>query len=76
MHWTTPGAQAIGPLRAAHLSNRWEDAVAVARAASSSETRSWVCNSKAVAKRLGGTIGRPLPIAKDGEWGGFVIENG
>ena len=33
MHWTTPGAQAIGTLRAAHLSNRWDEVVAVARAA-------------------------------------------
>ncbi len=33
MHWTTPGAQAIATLRAAHLSNRWDEAIAVARAA-------------------------------------------
>lgn len=33
MHWTTPGAQSIATLRAAHLSNRWHEAVTVARAA-------------------------------------------
>jgi len=33
MPWTTPGAQAIATLRAAHLSNRWDEAVEVARAA-------------------------------------------
>lgn len=33
MHWTTPGAQAIATLRAAHLSNRWQEAVEVARVA-------------------------------------------
>jgi hypothetical protein len=33
MHWTTPGAQAIATLRAAHLSNRWDEAIEVARAA-------------------------------------------
>ncbi len=33
MHWTTPGAQETAALRAARLSNRWEEAVEVARAA-------------------------------------------
>jgi hypothetical protein len=33
MHWTTPGAQAIATLRAAHLSTRWDEAIKVARAA-------------------------------------------
>lgn len=33
MHWTTPGAQAIGTLRATHLSHRWHEAVEAACAA-------------------------------------------
>jgi hypothetical protein len=33
MHWTTPGAQAIASLRAAHLSNRWDEVLAAAKAA-------------------------------------------
>lgn len=33
MHWTTPGAQAIATLRAAHLSNRWEEVLNAAKAA-------------------------------------------
>lgn len=33
MHGMTHGAQAIGTLRAAHLSHRWNEAVEVARAA-------------------------------------------
>ena len=33
MHWTTSGAQAIGTLRAAHLSKRWKEATEVACAA-------------------------------------------
>jgi hypothetical protein len=32
MHWTVPGAQAIGTLRAAYLSDRWEEVEAVAAA--------------------------------------------
>src|SRR5260370_27842252 len=33
---------------------------AARRVASSSETRSYVCSTSAVASRLGGTLGRPL----------------
>lgn len=33
MHWTTPGAQAIATLRAAHLSHRWDEVLAAAKAA-------------------------------------------
>lgn len=33
MHWTTPGAQAIATLRAAHLSNRWDEVLDAAKAA-------------------------------------------
>jgi len=33
MHWTTPGAQAIATLRAAHLSHHWEEVLAAAKAA-------------------------------------------
>lgn len=33
MHWSTPGAQAIATLRAAHLSNRWDEVLAAANAA-------------------------------------------
>ena len=33
MHWTVPGAQAIGTLRAAYLSDRWEEVEALAAVA-------------------------------------------
>lgn len=33
MHWTVPGAQAIGTLRATYLSDRWEEVEALAAAA-------------------------------------------
>ena len=33
MHWTTPGAQAIASLRAAHLSHRWDEVRAAANVA-------------------------------------------
>lgn len=33
MHWTVPGAQAIATLRAAYLSQRWAEVVALAQAA-------------------------------------------
>jgi hypothetical protein len=33
MHWTVPGAQAIGTLRAAYLSDRWEEVDTLAAAA-------------------------------------------
>lgn len=33
MHWTTPGAQAIATLRAAHLTNRWDEVVEAAKLA-------------------------------------------
>src|SRR5207248_8597600 len=33
MHWTVPGAQAIGTLRAAYLSDRWEEVETLAAAA-------------------------------------------
>ncbi len=33
MHWTVPGAQAIATLRAAHLTNRWDEVLAAAKAA-------------------------------------------
>ena len=32
MHWTTPGAQAIATLRAAHLINHWDEVVNAAKA--------------------------------------------
>jgi hypothetical protein len=33
MHWTTPGAQAIATLRAAHLTNRWTEVLTAAKVA-------------------------------------------
>src|SRR5262249_18640013 len=33
MQWTTPGAQAIATLRAAHLTGRWEEVLEAAKAA-------------------------------------------
>lgn len=33
MHWTVPGAQAIATLRAAYLSQRWEEVIALAQTA-------------------------------------------
>jgi hypothetical protein len=33
MHWTTPGAEAIATLRAAHLTDRWDEVLNVAKTA-------------------------------------------